>query len=408
MGSGCRAIRRYAPVVCTLLLSTGLAPGGASAHGRSRSFSSWQVSEGQARVRLRIPDIELTRLPHAADAGAAGVVRYVSSHLRLLADGVPCPATNAIILDAPAGWSVVEWSATCPSGAAVVMESLLLRELVPSHVHFTRVRLSDGSLVERVLSRREPRWEIGRPRDALWATQPASLASYVRLGVAHILSGWDHLAFVLALLVLAGTLGEVTTLVSAFTVAHSITLALAVLGVVRPEAGAVEALIGFSIALVAAENASILAAHDPVIATTVVAGLAGLAVLAVVGIGSLSPLTLFGLAMFSSCHFHLLRHVERPARLRAAVAFAFGLIHGFGFAGVLAELDIPTGRLAAALFGFNVGVEIGQLAAVVLIWPLLRWLARARAGRWHRLVAEAGSAGIGGLGLFWFVTRAFG
>ncbi len=80
----------------------------------------------------------------------------------------------------------------------------------------------------------------------------ASLPDYIMLGIQHILSGWDHLAFVLALIFLASTLGEVATLVTGFTVAHSVTLGLAVLGVVRPEGVAVEALIGFSIVLVAA------------------------------------------------------------------------------------------------------------------------------------------------------------
>jgi hypothetical protein len=87
------------------------------------------------------------------------------------------------------------------------------------------------------------------------------------------------------------------------------------------------------------------------------------------------------------------------------VAFAFGLVHGFGFAGILAEMELPASRLATALFGFNVGVELGQLAVVALLWPLLRGLARVG---WHTRVAEIGSAAICGLGLYWFVTRTFG
>ena len=113
-------------------------------------------------------------------------------------------------------------------------------------------------------------------------------------------------------------------------------------------------------------------------------------------------LTLLGIALFCTCYFGLLERTERTARLRVALAFAFGLVHGFGFAGVLAELELPTHRLAPALFGFNVGVELGQLAAVALFWPLLRALAR------FGLVAETASAAVCGLGLFWFATRAYG
>ena len=166
-----------------------------------------------------------------------------------------------------------------------------------------------------------------------------------------------------------------------------------------------EALIGFSIALVAAENAWLLGGRHR--AVPVVVALA-VAVLALVPGGSLSASALLGLALFSLCHFGLLQRSSRPGRLRAAVAFAFGLVHGFGFAGVLAAFELPASRLVPALFGFNLGVEIGQLAVVVLVWPLLRALGRLQEGRPSRLLAEAASAGICGLGVYWFLTRSLG
>jgi hypothetical protein len=167
----------------------------------------------------------------------------------------------------------------------------------------------------------------------------------------------------------------------------------------------VEALIGFSIALVAAENGWILGRRGRAVPAAVAGGLALLALAP----GSAVPRAgLLGLALFSLCHFALLQRSSRPARLRVAVAFAFGLVHGFGFAGVLAELELPAQQLAAALFGFNAGVELGQLAVVACLWPCLRALARPAGGRALALVAEAGSAAICGLGLFWFLTRALG
>src|SRR5262249_20393352 len=112
-----------------------------------------------------------------------------------------------------------------------------------------------------------------------------------------------------------------------------------------------------------------------------------------------------GIALFAGCHFALLARAERPARLRALAAFAFGLVHGLGFAGVLAGLDLPAARLLPALLGFNLGVELGQLGFVALLWPPLRLLARTR---WAGVAAEAGSAAVAGLGVFWFVSRAWG
>ena len=92
-----------------------------------------------------------------------------------------------------------------------------------------------------------------------------------------------------------------------------------------------------------------------------------------------------------------------PGAVRAFLAFAFGLVHGFGFAGVLAEA--PGGASPVALAGFNLGVEAGQLAVVAAAWPLLQWARRRGAGA---VVAEAGSAAVAGLGLFWFVVRCYG
>jgi hypothetical protein len=132
-----------------------------------------------------------------------------------------------------------------------------------------------------------------------------------------------------------------------------------------------------------------------------------MALLALFGFTGIAASTLGGMTLFTLCYFGLLRRTERPARLRFAIAFAFGLVHGFGFAGVLIDIALPTGRLVPALLGFNLGVEVGQLVLVLAIWPLLRDLSQLRAGRPHRLLVEAGSAGLCSVGLFWFLTRAF-
>jgi hypothetical protein len=117
---------------------------------------------------------------------------------------------------------------------------------------------------------------------------------------------------------------------------------------------------------------------------------------------------LCGLALFAWCYFELVEHSARPELLRWAVAFVFGLVHGFGFASVLVEAQLPPARLASALLGFNVGVEFGQLAVVLLVWPLLRYLARREHATVRAVVIEYTSAAVCGLGLFWFVARAFG
>lgn len=390
-------------------LAAALALGGAApagAHTRSLSYSAWELEPGGARVQVRVSQLDLSRLGIAFAQPVAGVDPigdYLRERLRLLAGGRPCAAQPAVALEPPEGWAVRAWSFRCAAPGPHSVESEVLLDAAPSHLHFARLRLPDGRVVDRVLSEAEPRWE--------WPTAEAtpaagrggtSLAGYLLLGVEHILTGWDHLAFVAALLLLAATFGEVAALVTSFTLAHSVTLALATLGVVHPQTQAVEALIGFSIALVAAENAWILGGRGRAV-PLVVAG--GATLLALVPGAAVPAVALLGVAVFSLCHFGLLLRSPDPARLRVAVAFAFGLVHGFGFAGVLAELELPAEQLAAALFGFNAGVELGQLAVVACLWPCLRALARPAAGRLLPLVAESASAAICGLGIYWFLTR---
>ncbi len=396
-----------------LVLLCAFTPQIADAHGRSLSYSSWKLTGDGALVRVRIPRLELTRLaldPVLKPDTQQSVVGLLAERVRLSSRGQLCtPSVDPSPVAAPEGWVVYEWPLKCPDPGAPMISSTLLLDVAPSHLHFARVELPDGTVREAVLSEAQTSWSLGdlAATTSAQGASGTSVGGYLALGIEHIATGYDHIAFVLALLLLAASLREVAGLVTGFTVGHSLTLALAVLGVVRPEPAAIEALIGFSIALVATENSWLLGGRPRALPWVVVAGLVALAGLALAGHGAVAASTLAGLALFSWCHFGLLDRVSRPARVRAAVAFAFGLVHGFGFAGVLAEMELPTDRLVAALFGFNAGVEIGQLAVVAMIWPLLRLLARTGDGRWYDRVAEFGSAAICGLGLFWFLTRTF-
>lgn len=404
---------------CGIRLAAGLAlalllPTSAASHTRSVSYSSFRLDADGAEVRMRIPLLELSRLAMdpAMDVSSGGpAARYLASHLLLRSGGEPCAVREAPLAErAPSGWAHFRWRVDCATSGERSIESRILLREAPSHMHFARIRgeaVGDAA-IERVLTEAEPRWTLARDDEGAPTARGTSLTGYVALGVEHILTGWDHLAFVLALLLLAGSLGEVAGLVTAFTAAHSVTLGLAVLGWVRPEAAAVEALIGFSIALVAAENGWLLAGRGRGVPELLTLGLLILFGLSLLGVGAVSPATLLGLALFSACHFGLLARARRPARLRAAVAFAFGLVHGFGFAGVLAEMQLPTDRVVPALLGFNLGVELGQLAGVAVAWPALRWLEGASPLRWHRGVAEVGSAAVLALGLYWFVARWIG
>ena len=380
-----------------------------SAHERTVSYSTWELAPPGVRVTARLSALDASRLPWMRAGGVPVEERlgaYLADRLVARAGGERCAVTRVPRRrNSSPDRLVFTWELTCPSTEGLALYSTVLREEAPSHLHLARVRYPDGAGFEQLLTEAAPEWLLPEPGAAHGT---GSLAAAVLLGVEHILTGYDHLVFLLALVLLGGRIGDVVRIVTGFTIAHSITLALAVLGIARPPGGAIEALIGLSIALVAAENLWLAAGRPAALRAALAVALLALAGVAALGHGAVPALTLLGLALFTACYFDLLARVPRPAPLRAAVAFVFGLVHGFGFAGVLLEAELPRERLAATLFGFNVGVELGQVACVLLAWPVLQWALRARGGRFQRPIVEYASAIVLAVGVYWFTARTYG
>ena len=228
---------------------------------------------------------------------------------------------------------------------ALEVRSTLYEVMPAGHEHLISVRLN-GTLHEEILNSRTQQTTF----TGVKASNLQTIWSFGRLGVEHIFTGYDHLAFLLGLLVATSTLGSLIKIITSFTIAHSITLALATFNVVILPSRLTESLIALSIGYVAAEN-------------------------------------LF----------------DFRAMKRYYITFIFGLVHGFGFSNVLREMDLPRSSLALSLFSFNAGVEIGQITFVMLIFPLVQDLASSG---WKRL-KPAVSIGIACLAVYWFVQRAF-
>jgi hypothetical protein len=151
----------------------------------------------------------------------------------------------------------------------------------------------------------------------------------------------------------------------------------------------------------------LVGARGRAIPWVITAALVAMALAAANGHGRVPAVTLAGLALFALCYFGLLRRAPHAASLRWAIAFIFGLVHGFGFAAVLNEAGLPADRVVHALFGFNLGVEIGQLAVVAVVWPVLRLATRQR-DQVRLVIVELGSSAVLALGVFWFVSRTYG
>ncbi|TMA58154.1 MAG: HupE/UreJ family protein [Deltaproteobacteria bacterium] len=240
-------------IVGRLVIALVLVAARAGAHDRTTSTSSWDIRGRGALVTVGLAALDVSRFPWATGADRdAALGAYLARHLELVASETPCAVTaEPRALAAPPGRVLYEWRLDCPPGGTLAVRSEVLLEVAPGHLHFARVRRDGAAPVERVLSESERSWVLDAGSGA---PASASVASYVKLGVEHILGGADHVAFLVALLLLGGGLADVARLVTGFTVGHSLTLGLAVLGWVQPDRAAVEALIGLSIALVATEN----------------------------------------------------------------------------------------------------------------------------------------------------------
>lgn len=373
-------------------------PASSHAHQKSMSYSKWELIDDDAIAQVRVRWLELTSLPFFDDEGGAPfdrdeVASYLQRSLTLESEAGPCEplASSVTWLPAEPGWARVEWRVRC-AAPPVRLHSELFASLT-NHVHLATIR--GPHPVDVVLSRTSPQAAIV----ASARSRPGGIRSYVRLGIEHILSGWDHLAFLLLLIVVARRLREVAVLVTGFTVGHSVSLAAAALGMVIPHARAVEATIAASILIVALENMGMEEVRGGGI---VIAG-ALLLFAASAVFGGLPAF--WGIALFTGCYFALLRTLGGTGRLRWAIACLFGFVHGLGFSGILLEQELPRPQLVQALFGFNIGVEIGQLAIVAALWPLLQWFRRRGV---ERTVVEAASITGAAIATFALVVRVFG
>ena len=219
--------------------------------------------------------------------------------------------------------------------------------------HQTFLNVYEGGTLsaQAILGEGQTRYEyfVGT-REGAWAV----LQKFVPAGIRHILIGPDHLLFLIGLLLLGGSVRRLLLVVTGFTLAHSMTLSLAVLDVMTPPGRLVEPIIALSIVYVGVDNLMARGGRD----------------------------------------------------VRVWIATVFGLIHGFGFARVLRDMGLPSGALGWSLFSFNVGVEVGQLAVVVMAAAALAAL-QTKSEAASRRVAVAGSIVVIAAGAFWFIERVF-
>lgn len=382
----------------------------AEAHNRSQSFSSWTFSDEKLEMVFTVKAREVTRLP-PLEGELPGLEALLLAHLQhsisVHTDRDACPAVGlpAALSSAP-GYVRARWAFQCPMVAIKTIRIDSFFALAPGHVHYARIAFGEELPEEFLFTENIRRHEV-TPANSGMDSFYRAFVQYTALGMEHIFGGPDHIAFLIALLLLFRRLREVIWMVSGFTLGHSITLSLSALGVVVPNISVIEALIGFTIALVALENIGAVTRTNRQLSYGVAAILGLTALVSIVWGRGLPLLTVCGLMLFTLAYLPLSGGRHSAARMRPLLTVVFGLIHGFGFASVLSEIGLPENRLVTALAGFNLGVELGQVLIVSAVW-YTAWLVR-RVGSMqnYRTWRDAASAGLCGLGSFWFIARSF-
>jgi hypothetical protein len=347
-------------------------------HTAGESFFELAPATGSGRFEVALRDLDDAigldqdgdgRIRRAElDARQAAVVAHVTGAVVMATAGPCAPQVRRVSVGRRGGaaTAVLDVALGCPPGPRLTFESRLFFPRDGLHRAFVTLAHGRQAGETHLLRAESPRISLalGAETSALATTR-----GFVLEGVLHIWQGLDHVLFLVVLLLpavlhreggswvpaasLAIALRDVVRVVTAFTLAHSITLALAALGALRAAPAIIEPAIAASVVLAAVNN--------------------------------LVPV--FG-------------------RDRWVMAFALGLLHGFGFSSVLAEIGLPRGHLMAALFGFNLGVELGQLALVLVVVPLA-FIVR-RTVRYRRLALWGGSALAAALAAVWLVERVIG
>jgi hypothetical protein len=345
------------PVVLAVLLL----PTSGLAHKIGLSVAEILIDEGQdVTVAVAVKGRDMERAigrdlveppdqvaPAALEAAAAAIRAYVLDRIAVLGEGQAC-AAEAGSPRADKDGILIELRFQCPATAgSITYRNRLFHEFDGAAVQNVLV-LAGDDIDQAVLTAARNTLTLTGELPGLRAV----LADYIAIGMGHIVVGYDHIAFLLALLLWASRVVPVVAMVTAFTAAHTITLTLAVLGFAKVPPGVVEPLIALTVIWAAAEN------------------------------------------FFS----------RRTAR-RWRLAFLLGLVHGFGFAGALSQFGLPAHAIGAALGGFNIGVEIGQIIIVMIAMPLLFGLDRLTGGERSPMFVRGAAGSIGAVGVYWFFER---
>ena len=385
-----------------------------NAHYFSESFSKWNVVDNKVEANFSLLTLESTRIFQVENyqkimfeenLSETDVFKiYLSQHLKVTSEGKNCSLVDEIKeLNSQEGSLNLSLNFECPSNKEIKIINNALFNLVQSHIHIARIYIDNNLYTEKALFFNDQSIDLNEEKENNSFSN--SFYKFFSLGLDHILSGYDHLLFILGLLLLVTNLKRLLLVITGFTIGHSLTLSLSVINIIQVKSSLVEALIGYTIMFVGLEYLY-KENNDHRVSIIFITTLSLLLLIFGNLINPNFPYFLIlGILLFSLGYFYLLKNLNSENNLLSIITIIFGLIHGFGFGGFLLGSKISSENIFSGLLGFNLGVEVGQIIFVLLILLIYKLLMTLKITKIIEVMKNLSFFAIIFFGFFFFIQR---
>ena len=385
-----------------------------NAHYFSESFSKWNVVDNKVEANFSLLTLESTRIFQVENyqkimfeenLSETDVFKiYLSQHLKVTSEGKNCSLVDEIKeLNSQEGSLNLSLNFECPSNKEIKIINNALFNLVQSHIHIARIYIDNNLYTEKALFFNDQSIDLNEEKENNSFSN--SFYKFFSLGLDHILSGYDHLLFILGLLLLVTNLKRLLLVITGFTIGHSLTLSLSVINIIQVKSSLVEALIGYTIMFVGLEYLY-KENNDHRVSMIFITTLSLLLLIFGNLINPNFPYFLIlGILLFSLGYFYLLKNLNSENNLLSIITIIFGLIHGFGFGGFLLGSKISSENIFSGLLGFNLGVEVGQIIFVLLILLIYKLLTTLKITKIIDVMKNLSFFVVVLFGFFFFIQR---
>ena len=385
-----------------------------NAHYFSESFSKWNVVDNKVDANFSLLTLESTRIFQVENyqkimfeenLSETDVFKiYLSQHLKVTSEGKNCSLVDEIKeLNSQEGSLNLSLNFECPSNKEIKIINNALFNLVQSHIHIARIYIDNNLYTEKALFFNDQSIDLNEEKENNSFSN--SFYKFFSLGLDHILSGYDHLLFILGLLLLVTNLKRLLLVITGFTIGHSLTLSLSVINIIQVKSSLVEALIGYTIMFVGLEYLY-KENNDHRVSMIFITTLSLLLLIFGNLINPNFPYFLIlGILLFSLGYFYLLKNLNSENNLLSIITIIFGLIHGFGFGGFLLGSKISSENIFSGLLGFNLGVEVGQIIFVLLILLIYKLLMTLKITKIIEVMKNLSFFAVVFFGFFFFIQR---